>query len=54
MPTRREALEARRAKAREERLKKEAEEALLLAQYLRRKNAEAELQEEREANESAY
>ena len=38
MPTRREAFEARRAK--EQRLQKEAEEALLLAQYLRRKNAE--------------
>ena len=49
MPTRREAIEARRAKEREERLQKEAEEALLLAQYLRRKNAEAELQQEREA-----
>ena len=49
MPTRREAFEARRAKEREERLQKEAEEALLLAQYLRRKSAEAELQQEREA-----
>ena len=49
MPTRKEAWEARRAKAREERLQKEAEEALLLAQYLRRKNAEAALKEEREA-----
>jgi len=49
MPTRREAFEARRAKEREERLQKEAEEALLLAQYLRRKNAEAKLQQEREA-----
>ena len=49
MPSRREAIEARRAKEREERLKKEAEEALLLAQYLRRKNAEAELLREREA-----
>ena len=49
MPTRKEQQQARRAKAREERLQKEAEEALLLAQYLRRKNAEAELQQEREA-----
>ena len=36
-------------KQREERLQKEAEEALLLAQYLRRKQAERELLEEREA-----
>ena len=49
MPTRREAFQARRAKEREERLKKEAAEALLLAQYLRRENAEAELKEQREA-----
>ena len=49
MPNRREAYQARRAKEREERLQKEAEEALLLAQYLRRKNAEAELKEQREA-----
>ena len=49
MPTRREAYQARRAKEREQRLQKEAEEALLLAQYLRRKNAEADLQREREA-----
>ena len=49
MPTRKEAWDSRRAKEREERLQKEAEDALLLAQYLRRKNAEAELKEEREA-----
>ena len=48
MPTRREAFETRRAKEREERLRKEAEEALLLAQYLKRKNAEARLKHERE------
>ena len=36
-------------KEREQRLQKEAEEALLLAQYLRRKQAERELLEEREA-----
>ena len=36
-------------KQREERLREEAEEALLLAQYLRRKQAERELLEEREA-----
>ena len=36
-------------KQREERLKPEAEEALLLAQYLRRKQMEQELVERREA-----
>ena len=36
-------------KQREERLKQEAEEALLLAQYLRRKQMEQELVERREA-----
>ena len=40
---------ARRAREREERLQREAEEALLLAQYLRRKTMERELAEEREA-----
>ena len=49
MPTRKEQQQARRTKAREERLQKEAEDALMLAQYLRRKNAEAELQQGREA-----
>ena len=42
------ALEAPR-KEREQQLQKEAEEALLLAQYLRRKQAERALLEEREA-----
>ena len=36
-------------KQREELLKQEAEEALLLAQYLRRKQAERDLLDEREA-----
>ena len=43
------ALEAPREKEREQKLQKEAEEALLLQQYLRRKQAERELLEEREA-----
>ena len=41
--------QARRAREREQRLQKEAEEALLLQQYLRRKQAEREILEEREA-----
>ena len=41
--------ERRREKEREERLQKEAEEALLLAQYLRRKQAERDLLDAREA-----
>ena len=45
MPTRKEQQQVRRAKEREA-PEQEAEEALLLAQYLRRKNAEAGLQEE--------
>ena len=47
--THKERWERRREKEREQRLQKEAEEALLLAQYLRRKQAERELLEEREA-----
>ena len=39
----------RKEKEREQRLQKEAEEALLLQQYLRRKKAEADLLKEREA-----
>ena len=42
-------IQARRAREREQRLQKEAEEALLLAQYLRRKQMERELVERREA-----
>ena len=41
-------IQARRAREREQRLQKEAEEALLLQQYLRRKQAERALLEERE------
>ena len=40
---------ARREREREEQLQKEAEEALLLQQYLRRKAMERELVERREA-----
>ena len=47
--THKERWERRRAKEREQRLQKEAEEALLLQQYLRRKKAESELLKEREA-----
>ena len=39
----------RQQRWREQQLQKEAEEALLLAQYLRRKQAERELLEERES-----
>ena len=42
-------IQARRAREREQQLQKEAEEALLLQQYLRRKQAERALLEEREA-----
>ena len=53
MATRREKEQAFRKmsadKRREERLREEAEEALLLAQYLRRKAMERELVERREA-----
>ena len=47
--THKERWERRREKERQQRLQKEAEEALLLAQYLRRKAMERELIERREA-----
>ena len=47
--THKERWEKRREKEREQQLQKEAEEALLLAQYLRRKAMERELVERREA-----
>ena len=47
--THKERWEQRREKEREQQLQKEAEEALLLQQYLRKKQAERDLLDEREA-----
>ena len=47
--THKERWERRRQKEREQKLQKEAEEALLLKQYLRRKQAERDLLDAREA-----